>query len=118
LAAIAAQRSKDVAGKALGMDTHQRRSGVNVPEDKRDSFFLTAIGGGAGIKMAFKAHNAEVPPARGEIGFSHFVKCEIGTHVNIIDWAWLWRWVTRQTSAESAKQPSPGRSPGWTKSNF
>ena len=67
------------------MDTHQRRRGVNIPEDKRDSFFLTAIGGGTGIKMAFKAHNAEVSPARGEIGLSHFVKSKVRAHASIIE---------------------------------
>jgi hypothetical protein len=35
--------------------------------------------------MAFKAHDAEVSPASGEIGISHFVECEIGTHIFIID---------------------------------
>jgi hypothetical protein len=35
--------------------------------------------------MAFKTHNAEVSPARGKIGLSHFVECEIGAHVFIID---------------------------------
>jgi hypothetical protein len=35
--------------------------------------------------MAFKAHDAEVSPACGEICFSHFVECEIRAHISIID---------------------------------
>ncbi len=58
---------------------------MDVSEDKRDSFFLAAVGGRTRIEMAFKAHNAEVSPARGKVSFSHFVECEIGTHVFIID---------------------------------
>src|SRR5215469_6602038 len=35
-------------------------------------------------KLAFKAHNAEVSPARREIGFRHLAKCERRTHIFII----------------------------------
>ena len=67
------------------MDPHQRRRGVDIAQHQGHGLFLAAVGGGTGIKMAFKAHNAEVSPARGEVSFSHFVECEIGTHVFIID---------------------------------
>src|SRR5215472_1321959 len=36
-------------------------------------------------KVAFKAHDAEVSPACGKIGFRHLAKCKRRTHVNIIE---------------------------------
>src|ERR1041385_3188217 len=81
LAAIAAQRAEDVAGKALRVNEDKRRLGGDIPEDKRDSLFLAAVGGGAGIKLAFKAQDAEVSPARGKIGLSLLAKCELRTHL-------------------------------------
>ena len=35
--------------------------------------------------MAFKPHNAEVPPTRGKIGFGQLAKWGLGTHVSIIE---------------------------------
>ena len=67
------------------MNAYQRRRGVDIAQHQGHGLFLAAVGCGTGTEMAFKAHNAEVSPARGKVGFSHFVESEIGAHVFIID---------------------------------
>jgi hypothetical protein len=58
------------------MDADQRRLRMNVAMYESHSLFAPWVGPGA----AFKAHNAEVPPAGGEIGFGKLADCSGGTH--------------------------------------
>lgn len=81
LAAIAAKRAEHVASEALGVNAYERWRSVDVAQNERDSFFLAAILCAVlGRKLAFKAHDAEVAPARGEIGFSVLVDDGSRTH--------------------------------------
>ena len=79
-AAVAAEGAEDVAGEALGVDANERRRGVNIAHDKGDE----ALDGGlrcggvvvAGARRgepAFKAEDAEVTPARREVGLGDFL---------------------------------------------
>ncbi len=75
LAAVAAQRVEDVAGEALRVDAHDGRRRVDVAHDQRDGGLDARGGRGqvvvAGLRViddAFKAEDAEVSPARGEVG--------------------------------------------------
>ena len=72
------------------MDPHQRRRCLDIAQHQRHGLFLAAVSGRTRIEMAFKAHNAEVSPARGEISFSHLAESEIGTHTSIIEGGWFW----------------------------
>jgi hypothetical protein len=86
LAAIATDRSKDITGETLRVYAHQRRRCMDVPHHQGDSFFSAAVADGRIMtELAFKTHNAEEPPARGEIGFGQLVQNELGTHKSIID---------------------------------
>jgi hypothetical protein len=67
------------------MDAHQRRSRMDIPQHQGHGFFLAPVGCGPRVEMAFKAHNAELSPACGKVGLSHFAKSEIGTHASIIE---------------------------------
>ena len=67
LPAVAAQRAKHVAGETLGMDADERRLRMDIAVDKSDGFFAPRIG----PSPALKAHNAEMAPTRGEIGFGN-----------------------------------------------
>src|SRR5882724_1588920 len=85
LAAIATQRTKDIPGQTLRVDAYQRRSRVNVAHHQGNGFFLAAVGcGRIWPELAFKAHDAEMPPASGKVGFGHFAKSKIRTHTSII----------------------------------
>lgn len=64
LAAVAAHGAKHVAGKALGVDAHQRWRRVDVPNDQGDSLFDSTVT----AEQALEAHDAKVSPARGKIG--------------------------------------------------
>lgn len=90
LAAVTAQRAENIAGKALRMDTHQRRRRVNVTHHQGNGFFFARSG--ALAKLAFKTHDAEVSPACGKIGFCHFAKIEIRAHVSIIVVGCIMNW--------------------------
>src|SRR5579864_1912855 len=67
------------------MNAYQRRSRVDIAHHQRDSFFFTPVARCTRPELAFKAHNAEVSPARGKVGLSHFADCEFGAHIAIID---------------------------------
>jgi hypothetical protein len=55
---------------------------MNVAHDKSNRFFLSAIPiQGIGSKLSFKAHDAEVPPAGGKIGFGELADCGLGAHL-------------------------------------
>src|SRR5512142_1421595 len=43
LAAVASKRAEDIASEALGVDTNQRRLGVNVSHNECDSFLATPL---------------------------------------------------------------------------
>lgn len=77
LSAIAAHGSKYIAGKALGVDAHQRRRRVDVPNDQGDSLFDAAVT----AEQALEAHDAKVSPARGKIGLGQLadgcVRCHL-----------------------------------------
>ncbi len=83
LAAVAAQRVEDIAGEALRVDANDGRLGVEVAHDEGDGG-LDADGGrgervvaGLGIfDNTFKAEDAEVAPAGGEIGIGHLAERE------------------------------------------
>ncbi len=67
------------------MYPHQRRRRVDVSHHQGDSFFSAAVADGRFMtELAFKTHNTEEPPARGEIGFGELVENEFGTHTSII----------------------------------
>src|SRR6185312_2290386 len=86
LAAVAAQRTEHVAGEALGVNAYQRWRSMDVAQNQRDGLFLTAILGAVSRwKLAFKAHDAEVSPARGEIGFGMLADDGCRTHISIIE---------------------------------
>ncbi len=87
LAAVAAERVKDVSGEALGVDADDGRGGVDVAHDECDGRLDAAGGCGdelvAGLGMigcafeafldAFEAEDAEVAPTCREVGV-----CELG----------------------------------------
>jgi len=91
LAAVAAQRSKNISREALRVNAHQRRAGVHVPHHQRDGFFSLAsvVGIAAG-----KSVNAEMSPAGREVrgGDLFDLKCahkeiivsEIRNNMNIV----------------------------------
>ncbi len=79
-AAVAALRAEDIAGEALGVDADDRCRGMNVAMHEGDEAinlrFCGGIGGAADCECRFVAletKNAEVAPARGEIGFGFFL---------------------------------------------
>ncbi len=84
LAAVAAERVEDVAGKALGVDADDGRgAGGDVAHDERDGGFDANCGRWecfvAGLRIfdgAFEAEDAEVTPARGEVGIGHLANRE------------------------------------------
>src|SRR5215469_16352248 len=78
LAAIAAERTEDIAGKALRVDPHQRRRRMNITHNQS----YGGLGAPVLANVAFKTQEAEMSPACGEIGFSPLVNC--GTHFSII----------------------------------
>ena len=66
LPAITAQRTKDIAGQALGVNAHERRTRLHVAHDQRHGLFglhFCAVG-----NASREAMNQEMSPARGEIG--------------------------------------------------
>ena len=81
LAAVAAQRMKNVARQTLRMDAHQRRSRVNVPHYQGDSFFNPPVS--VGTKFRSKAVDTKISPPGGEIRRSDFFHC-IDGHTLII----------------------------------
>ena len=87
--AVAAEGVEDVSGEALGVDADQRRGfGVEVAHGERDGVFdLAAVGVGvevARLGEAFKAEDAEVSPAGGEVGIGDLANGN-ERHNNIID---------------------------------
>ena len=77
-AAVAAQRTEDVSGEALGVDADEGRRGVNVAHDEGDQALdFAALRGRARRRVAcllsrqrsLKAEDAEGSPASGEVGF-------------------------------------------------
>jgi hypothetical protein len=85
LAAVAAQRAEDVAGQALGVDADQRRRGVNVAMHEGDAAFdateCNGIAGTAGLGLGdhtFKAVDAEMSPAGGEVGLRYLTDRDRG----------------------------------------
>ena len=83
LAAIATQRAEDVAGEALRVNAYQRRSRMDIAHHHGNGLFCATVA----VKQAFKAHDAEVSPTRGEIGFGKFADGVFCTHGFIIDGA-------------------------------
>ena len=81
LAAVAAQRMKNVAGEALRVNPNQRRSGVNISHHEGDGLLDAAVSIRAGFGA--KAIDAELAPARREIRGSHLLNCVFG-HTLII----------------------------------
>jgi hypothetical protein len=56
---------------------------MNVAHDESDSFFFLAavvVLARGFAELAFKAHDAEMSPARREIGFGKLADCKMGTH--------------------------------------
>ena len=47
--------------------------------------FLAIVFPPIGAHMAFKAHNAEVPPTGREISFGQLANWRVGTHLTIIE---------------------------------
>lgn len=78
LAAIAAQRMEDVAGKALRVDAHDGWFGREIGMAavlQDDGFFhqlALRAGHGAGRERALEAENAEVAAGGGQAGFGDF----------------------------------------------
>ncbi len=70
LAAIATEGVKDVACKTLRVDTYQWRLGMDVAHNERDGRFFAALAGG--FEVPLKSEDAEMSPASGEVGLSHF----------------------------------------------
>jgi hypothetical protein len=68
LPAVAAQGTKNISGKTLRMNPDERRLGVNVSHHQGNGFLRAAVA----TEEAFKAHDAEMSPARGEVGFGKF----------------------------------------------
>ena len=81
LAAVAAQRMKNVARQTLRMDAHQRRSGMNVPHHQGDGFFNPPAS--VGTKFRSEAVDTKLPPPGGKIRRSDFFHC-IDGHTLII----------------------------------
>jgi len=56
---------KNVSGEALGVNSHQRRRGVNIPHHQSDGFLRAA----ASIRAGFgtKAINPKLTPTRRKI---------------------------------------------------
>jgi len=65
LAAIAAQRMKNIAGQALGMNAHQRRRRLHVPHHQGNRFFHSAVAIGAILRS--KSIDPEFAPAGGKV---------------------------------------------------
>ncbi len=62
LTAVAAQRSEDIAGEALGMNAHKRRRGMNIAHHQGHRVFL------ASVEVALEPEDAEVAPTGREVG--------------------------------------------------
>ena len=73
LPAVAAQRVKDVSSEALRVHADQRRGRLHIAHHQRDCFFDAAIAVGGGVSA--KAVDAELAPARGELGRCHPFDC-------------------------------------------
>ena len=82
LAAVTAHGSENVSGEALGVNTDERRSRVNVAHHEGDSFFFAGIRT-VGGEVAFEAENAELSPAGGKVGLGNFAD-HSGRHTLII----------------------------------
>ncbi len=80
LAAVATERVENIAGKTLRMNADQGRGGLHIAHDQGDGFFDAAV---AVVALAAKAIDAELAPARGEIGGSYLLDF-VFTHANII----------------------------------
>jgi hypothetical protein len=82
-AAIAAQAVKDVAGEALGMNSHKRSWPLmpDVSHDECDRFFKTGAAIGH-VEAALEAVDAERPVFGGEIGFSCLSEFELTGGMN------------------------------------
>jgi hypothetical protein len=86
---------KNVSGEALRVDANDGRRRVDIAEGQSDSGLNSA-----GRRCAFKAKDAKVCPACGEIGVGHLAN-GIERHINSIDSearcsdskAWLGRWA-------------------------
>jgi hypothetical protein len=65
---------KNIASKALRVDAHQRRSGLNVSHDQGDGFFDAAVS----IRAVFgaKTIDAEFAPAGREIRRRNRFECD------------------------------------------
>ena len=83
-AAVAAEGTEDVAGEALRVNADERRRGVDVTHDESNEALNRGLRGGlrrgcirtAGLRCgepALKAEDAEVSPARREIGLGDFL---------------------------------------------
>src|SRR5215470_1749703 len=66
LAAVAAQRSEDVASKTLRVNTHQRRRRLDVAHHQRHGAFYFLVA----AERALKAQNAEFAPTGREVSGS------------------------------------------------
>jgi len=77
LAAITTQRSEDVSGKALRVNTNQGRRGTDVARHQGHGFFRPAV------KFAAKTKDTEIAPASRQLGRSNLLDC-LWAHVDII----------------------------------
>ncbi len=65
LAAVTAQRMKNIAGKTLRMDANQRRSGLNISHHQGDGFLDAPVS--IGTEFGAKTMDAELTPASGKV---------------------------------------------------
>ena len=99
-ATIAAQRTKNISGKALRMNPYQRRRGQHIAHHQRDRALRAPVG----TEVSLKPENAKLAPAGREVGRSNLSN---RTHNNIITGSigslvarrWSWRTTSSQLSA-------------------
>src|SRR5581483_2552219 len=82
--AIAAQRVEDIAGGALRVNADDRRLRMNVTHDQGDRALNWLAVGLARLREAFETEDAEVSPARGEVGIGDLGYAD-ERHSKIID---------------------------------
>jgi hypothetical protein len=84
--AVAAQRVKDVAGEALGVDADDGRLAMDIAHDEGDGAFDRFARGIAGLRDAFEAKDAKLTPAGGEVGVSDFGEAEKRHSLRLDEW--------------------------------
>src|SRR5581483_405063 len=74
---ITAQGAEDIPGKALRVNAHERRRGMNVAHDQGNGGFWQA----APVRRAFKTEDAKLAPACRKVGAGYLLD---GAHTEII----------------------------------